>query len=532
MKLLKLSGMAVVAMAFEPLRLDFTVRRGNNLIEAQGPGGVEPPMLRKRDSAEMELTNAQTYYMCTLKFGLNSDEVKVLVDTGLSDLWVSSHDVNCLAPLTQKRDYRNFEAFLERQHKRDEPLGTTDENTDPSKTENKWNPFAFTTIFYLNAPATGDVTGSSDGSGECTKLGSFATELLNLWKVNQSELFYIQYADGTAAKGVWGTDRVGFDQTFVDGLTFAVANKSSSDVGVLGIGLQGLESTRNKYLNLPMKLKEQGKIAKNLYSLYLNAQDAKTGSILFGGVDHAKYEGDLLALPIVSLEKLTQQIVRLEVPLYGINLVGGNNQNISVTNNKYPALLDSGTTLTYLPKAMVQTIANALNADYSQRNGGYMMECITDLNAYLDFDFAGKVIRVPITDMQVGTSSSKYCMLGIMTQDSDPSSNPYLVLGDNFLRNAYIVYDLDDMIISMAQVKFTDEENIEVITSTISGLQTASAVTLFASQMENTQNAQLSTGSSSHSGSSSSDKKNNAKTTSVGISCMLGSLMICGMFLL
>lgn len=159
------------------------------------------------------------------------------------------------------------------------------------------------------------------------------------------------------------------------------------------------------------------------------------------------------------------------------------------------------------------------------------MDCIKDLNAYLDFDFAGKVIRVPITDMQVGTSSSKVCMLGIMTQDEDPQSNPYLVLGDNFLRNAYIVYDLDDMLISMAQVKFTDEENIEVITSTISGLQTASAVTLFSSQTENAQNAQLNTGGGSG-GSSSNGKKNGAMAARVGITSMFGGLMVCGMFLL
>ena len=43
-------------------------------------------------------------------------------------------------------------------------------------------------------------------------------------------------------------------------------------------------------------------------------------------------------------------------------------------------------------------------------------------------------------------------------------TSDYNILGDNFLRSAYIVYDLDDNEISLAQVKYTTASNIAALT--------------------------------------------------------------------
>lgn len=41
-----------------------------------------------------------------------------------------------------------------------------------------------------------------------------------------------------------------------------------------------------------------------------------------------------------------------------------------------------------------------------------------------------------------------------------PQGEPGILLGDNFLRNTYIVYDLEDMEISIAQANFNGEQKI------------------------------------------------------------------------
>ena len=90
----------------------------------------------------------------------------------------------------------------------------------------------------------------------------------------------------------------------LSGLSFAVANKSNSTVGVLGIGLPMLEVTYSgkvavadkrsyQYDNFPLFLKRSGAIDATAYSLFLNDETQTSGSVLFGAVDHSKYLGQL-----------------------------------------------------------------------------------------------------------------------------------------------------------------------------------------------------------------------------------------------
>lgn len=106
----------------------------------------------------------------------------------------------------------------------------------------------------------------------------------------------------------------------------------------------------------------------------------------------------------------------------------------------------------------------------------------------LDFTFTSPTISVPISELiingdtsnseasqdpnpQDGGSSfnfgngSEQCMLGIA-----PSEGSTAVLGDTFLRSAYVVYDLANNEISLAQTNFnaTDSHVSEIGTGTAS----------------------------------------------------------------
>ena len=249
------------AIATNPLRIDFKVRRGTSKDSLTPEDQDSTPRFVKRDgSFEMVLTNEQTFYMADLKIGSNQDQNNVLVDTGSSDLWVMSHDVNCVAVLTGKRYTRTFELGtgvvnnlpLEKReridaHKREviKPSKTTEDKE--VKANNKL--FAtYSTVyitegggFFSDSPFVGTTDGS--GSNTCTSYGSFNTENSDTFTENNTYPFLIQYADGTHASGIWGYDNVIIGNVTVQDLSFAVANESSSDVGVLGIGLTGLEVT-------------------------------------------------------------------------------------------------------------------------------------------------------------------------------------------------------------------------------------------------------------------------------------------------
>lgn len=438
------------------------------------------PSFVKRDDANgggmMILTNQLTYYDTVLYFGSNEQKVSVLVDTGSSDLWIPESGVDCtfrgrvnlgnsvleLGGVARSRVV-DLEALFEQIEKNDnQPKGTEIKDLEKRATS------------FIMGPSASVVASASSGNNECTGYGSFDLSLSSSFLRNMSAPpFYILYADGTNSTGIWGTDSVKFSGITIDNLSFAIANETSSQIGILGVGLSGLEITNvgrtspsYTYENFPMRLKSEGIINTNAFSLYLDRRSARNGTILFGAVDHAKYSGDLLLLPLLnSAMTVSRSPLRLQVVMSGI-LIQGNLQNVTVSNTPLSALLDSGTTYTYLPQAMLTSFANVLGAQANERYGLFQLSCnYMSSNYIVTFMFSGVSIEVPLNDLIV--SSRNACFLTLFPSTQTGSNAPSVVLGDNFLRSAYIVYDLDNYQVAMAQAVYTDDQQIEIISSTI-----------------------------------------------------------------
>ncbi|KAG5418496.1 hypothetical protein I9W82_004024 [Candida metapsilosis] len=265
--------------------------------------------------------------------------------------------------------------------------------------------------------------------------------------------FYIHYGDDTSANGTFVKDTIQLGNISVKNQEFAVANSTSSEFGVLGIGFTQLERTTDNstYDNLPITLKKQGLINKAAYSLYLNSPESGKGSILFGGVDHAKYKNRLIDVPIVSKDSL-------EVEFDSITING------HTISNKTHTLLDVGSTWSYLPEKFVAAIAKKVGGNYSESIGTYVADCHQEGN--VTFNFANNArVEAPLASFFVPVSTynnmkrsdSQQCVLGFFIDDEYPS------FGDNFLRNAYVKYDLDDKKIGLATVKYTNESSIEAL---------------------------------------------------------------------
>lgn len=211
-------------------------------------------------------------------------------------------------------------------------------------------------------------------------------------------------------------------------------------------------------------MKNSGAIKSNAYSLYLNDSDAKHGTILFGGVDHNKYSGTLYTVALVNTLSGFTSPIQFDITLNGLGIIDDNGDEKTLTTTKIPVLLDSGTTLTYLPVEMVELIAENVGAQYSSRIGYYVMECpSSDNSTEIVFDFGGFHINASLSSFILSTSGNT-CLLGIIpTSDSTGS-----ILGDSFLTNAYVVYDLENLEISMAQAKYNvTSEDIEVISTSV-----------------------------------------------------------------
>ena len=286
------------------------------------------------------------------------------------------------------------------------------------------------------------------------------------------------------------TDTLSIGGQTLTGLQFGIGYASTSVDGILGIGYTADESQVNTanlkaYANLPQAMANAGLIKSNAYSLWLDDLQANTGSIIFGGVDTDKYTGDLQTLPI---QKEFGEYAELIITLSSMSIVNGGKTQSLNTDLPTAVILDSGSSLTYLPNDLTSAIYTALDVQYSQQDGAAFASCdLANENITLDFTFTSPTISIPISELVLsvesveearenpnssengegsdgfGGSDENICLFGIA-----PSQGSTSVLGDTFLRSAYVVYDLANDEISLAQTDFnsTTSHVLEIGTGT------------------------------------------------------------------
>ncbi|KAL8756842.1 MAG: hypothetical protein Q9199_002652 [Rusavskia elegans] len=366
-------------------------------LQLQRRHGRRPvnPHITRRDPVPETLSNEGIAYTARISLGTGPQEFIVIVDTGSSDLWVNTLQ----SPICSYQDAGLCG-----------PGGTYDAN-------------ASTTYTYLNSD------------------------------------FNISYADGSSAQGDYATETVRVGQTTqqeLTGLQFGIAYESSFPAGILGIGyianVAQTSTGSGTYHNLPQLLVDQGVIQSNAYSLWLDDINSNTGSLLFGGVDTDKYRGSLQTLPVQQMQGEYRHFV---ITMSGLSLSGGSGRNRSFEQDLPAAvLLDSGSTITYLPQQLTDEVYAALGieVDPLARPGYVDVDCsLAESEERLNFAFTSVTIAVPMSELVLpgGRSSRTGCMFGIAAADSTVG-----LFGDTFLRSAYVVYDLANNEISLAQTNF------------------------------------------------------------------------------
>ena len=298
---------------------------------------------------------------------------------------------------------------------------------------------------------------------DCDEFGTYSPQDSDSFRPYNDIAFSTEYVDGTEISGVYAIDTINVAGRTVPNVPFAVAKKSTSALGVLGLGY----SKQPGLTRVPTfsEVLLQNKIIKlNAYSLWLNDLTAESGSILYGGLDTAKIDGSLTTLPVRPPDVIPVGQVDLDVTLNAISFGGIRKQFLKV-------LLDSGNTGCDLPPDFSQSVLTSLNAENID-NRVYVDCSVTDLAKTLDFEFGSEndifTTKIPLSQFVVHPDPSwndvpktsrgdPMCSLQLSTvqEDDDP-----ITLGDTFLRSVYVVFDLTNNEISMGKVKYTSASNI------------------------------------------------------------------------
>lgn len=274
--------------------------------------------------------------------------------------------------------------------------------------------------------------------------------------------FSIMYVDGQYASGAYGKDTLGIGGVGVKNVQFGIGFEGTSDEGVLGIGFERRQSRVNQglepYPGLVTQMVAQELINSRAYSVWLNDLNAAAGEILFGGIDTGKFKGPLVTIPLSRRTDLPSPIDFI-ITLHGLTVENGDGEprELMNTSRSVPALLDTGASFTYLPQDVAAQLIELVGAVTVPEYKGPAVNCSKrSLEGSVDFEFAGATIKVDLKDFIIDATDEPnednhiLCYFGILGM----SEGSVLTLGDTFLRSAYVVYDMDNEAISIAQTIF------------------------------------------------------------------------------
>ncbi|KAI0380348.1 acid protease [Hypomontagnella monticulosa] len=358
----------------------------------------------------------------------------------------------------------------------------------------------------------------------CT-FGSYDESASSTFAVVGEGDFSISYVDGSHSKGDYITETFEIGGATLKNMTMGLGVSTDIPYGLVGVGyalneaiVGNTRSSSSLYDNLPVLMQKEGLIKTNAYSLWLNDLDASTGSIMFGGIDTEKYKGDLTRINIYkdaggSFSSFIVALTSLQA-----SSSSGTDSLSSQQQFPVPVVLDSGTTFSYLPTDLAEQVWREVGAEYYSDVGVALLPCnMENSQGHFSFGFGGTggpVINVTMDELVLPLTNGspipfpsgpnkgqEACQFGIQNF----SSSPYL-LGDTFLRSAYVVYDLVNNEIGLAPTDFNATES-NVIAFASNGAQIPSA-TVAPNQAEVTQSGSFTQPTYGASGGFKNDKEN------------------------
>ncbi|KAI8967352.1 aspartic peptidase domain-containing protein [Mycotypha africana] len=336
------------------------------------------------------------------------------------------------------------------------------------------------------------------GAGSCT--GAYAMETVTLGAADSSS----SRSDSDIITVPNFT--VGLVSRADNMLTAPSTASSEPSNGILGLGYPDISMKNGtKPTHFVMSLYQNKVIQKPIFSIFLNKQLAygSTGEIILGGVDESKFVGSLNYAPVISYDvsqfyvsanilgakkKSNMTTSGLEnqenylywaIPGQGVSTSSGYNYDTSAAAAaaKMDAyILDTGTTLTYVPAKVAEAIVmsitkNASTTKLDTLDNIYRVSCqqlAKNHDDYVSFQFSTSAsavsttpisIQIPVSELVIplddditatsgdvddAVASAKACMFGIAPVPTglDLTEGETWILGESVLRSVYTVFDL------------------------------------------------------------------------------------------
>ncbi|KAG1442628.1 hypothetical protein G6F56_010988 [Rhizopus delemar] len=269
--------------------------------------------------------------------------------------------------------------------------------------------------------------------------------------------FSIRYGEGFSS-GYYAQDTITVNGASVSEVNFAVSDYNDGELtmdgadGILGIGPDRLSMYNNpdkKIIpTLVTTMYQKGVIDHQMFSVYfhpLTAQQKRiNGEIVFGGVQDRHVQGKVKYAPLTSKKDYTDYWA---VDIQSIQV--GDKEK--VYKNPISAMVDTGSTLIYLPRETIDLVFKNIKNVSRDIAGQYIVPChhadLPDITVKINQHLFTITSKHYVITSGALTYSKDLCYTYI--QDSPPFVEA--ILGYGFLQQYVSVYDHENKQIGFAQ---------------------------------------------------------------------------------
>lgn len=252
------------------------------------------------------------------------------------------------------------------------------------------------------------------------------------------ETWSIGYGDGSGASGTVYADTVVVGGATVTSQAVEAATSVSAGFaggasdGLLGLGYE----SGNTCSPSPCQTFFGNLMSSTDSPLFTADLQTNGGSYDFGYIDSSKYSGDITYIDVLR-----------ENPSYWDFTAGDYSVGSSSGSVGY-AIMDTGTSLWYLPQGAVSDFYNSFGGSYDSNQGLYVFPCDTTPSD-MSVDMGGTTFTVPgsALNYQPANDGTGNCIGGIQYSQSLPGS----IFGDVFMKNFFVVFNLGTNQIGVAE---------------------------------------------------------------------------------
>ncbi|KAG0211678.1 hypothetical protein BGX28_007572 [Mortierella sp. GBA30] len=293
---------------------------------------------------------------------------------------------------------------------------------------------------------------------ECSGTTHYDATASKTFKAN-GKPWKITYGDQSHAGGFLGRDMITLDGIRVKNQQLALVTNESEGFddtidGIMGLAFGTLSTSIASTKTVFENMMAQNLVERGIFSFYLGKSNLQGGGeVIFGGLDMSRVEpGHKITYTPVTRAKYWQ----INVSNVFVNgksiLVGNNGNNGNGKRSDIAGIMDTGTTLMVLPEKLAHDIHQRIRGA-KVMDPSYTVPCNLanqDPEGRVELEIEGERFGVPFEDLvREETEDPGTCYSGIQTSSAD-----FIIIGDVFIKNNYVVFDQENKRVGLAPLKF------------------------------------------------------------------------------